>query len=81
MTITIECCYANYSKGSHLQDSSVHRNFQRERKRLPRNLTGTYTVNSDCSATALMTTRETSAFVIVNRGQKIFSMGQIPFSA
>jgi len=46
----------------------------------PETLTGTYTVNSDCSGTALMTNGESSAFVIVNEGRKIFAMGTNPIA-
>lgn len=46
----------------------------------PKTLTGTYTVNSDCSGTAHMTNGETSAFVIVNGGRKILAMGTEPFA-
>lgn len=46
----------------------------------PETLTGTYTVNPDCSGTALMTNGESSAFVIVNEGRKIFAMGTNPIA-
>lgn len=44
----------------------------------PETLTGTYTVNPDCSGTAHMTNGETSAFVIVDGGRKILAMGTDP---